>query len=171
MDFGSVPAHRGPDIRINGDIEVAGIRGLLVVALLLPLGGCGAAVMAFVDDTLTQINGDTCSMARVLRGDAICDDPRAVEKTADTKLYCYRNIARVDCYRKPDPFARLEGRPKTQKPHIGTPEPYLTEAQSAAPKRKSGGIFEPTLREDTNEPSKTAPVPQIIKKQEPAVES
>ncbi len=159
------------EIRTTGTFEVAGIRGLLVVAWLLPLGGCGAAVMAFVDDTLTQINGETCSMAKLLRGDAPCDDPPVLEKTAETKLYCYRNIARVDCYEKPDPFARLEGRPKNQKPHLGTPEPYLTEAQSAAPKRKSGGIFEPIMDADDDEPSKTAPVSPIIKKQEPAVDS
>ena len=121
------------------------VKTIVVLMLLSSLGGCGRS-MALVDDAMSEINGGgSCSVARLLRGQAACEAPTdtlTVDEANKKKTYCYRTLGVVDCYEDKDPFARVEGRDSNEKLVIGTPV--------VEPKRPVTNV--PALRSATAKP-------------------
>lgn len=83
-------------------------------ALLLLLGACEAAVpyaivdgavvmgteKTMADHVISLASGKNCSLVRIEKGLTYCEED---ELTPVPNLYCYRELAGVTCYRKPDP--------------------------------------------------------------------
>jgi hypothetical protein len=89
--------------------------------LLLFLGGCSAAAVAVVDNAMSSINGDTCSVSKIFRGEAPCEDPEPKVTVEEEPLHCYRTLGVIDCYRAKDPFAKIEGRSPDDKLQVASP--------------------------------------------------
>ena len=94
---------------------------LIMVCLLFFLGGCSAAAVAVVDNAMTSMNGDTCSFAKIFRGEAPCEDPDPKVTVVEEPLHCYRTLGVIDCYRAKDPFAKIEGRSPDDKHQVSSP--------------------------------------------------
>ena len=94
---------------------------VLLSGLLLSLGGCSAAAVAVLDNAMTSVNGDTCSMAKIFRGEAPCESPEREITVEETPLHCYRTLGVIDCYRARDPFAKIEGRSPDDKQQVVSP--------------------------------------------------
>jgi hypothetical protein len=94
---------------------------ILMVGMLLILGGCSAAAVAALDNAMTSVNGDTCSVAKIFRGEAPCEDPEPEVVIEEEPLHCYRTLGVIDCYRAKDPFAKIEGRSPNEKLQVVSP--------------------------------------------------
>ena len=71
-----------------------------------PFAGIEGASTIITDKTLTDhvvsyTTGKNCSAVRVKRGQTYCEEDELNPKTA---LFCYRTIANVTCYDRPDPY-------------------------------------------------------------------
>lgn len=132
------------------------VKTIVVLLLLSSLGGCGSRSMAFIDDAMSDINGGgNCSVARLLRGQAACEEPTdtlTVEEANKKKTYCYRTLGVVDCYEDEDPFARAEGRNSDQKLVIGTPVVEPKRPVTKIPERRSA-----TAKPMAHQPATKAP--------------
>jgi len=94
---------------------------ILLSGMLLFLGGCSAAAVAVLDNAMTSVNGDTCSVAKIFRGQAPCEPPEPEITVEETPLHCYRTLGVIDCYRARDPFAKIEGRSPDDKQQVVSP--------------------------------------------------
>ena len=92
-----------------------------MIGMLFTLGGCSAAAVAVVDNAMSSVNGDTCSMAKIFRGEAPCEDPEPEVTVVEEPLHCYRTLGVIDCYRAKDPFAKIEGRSPDEKQQVSSP--------------------------------------------------
>ena len=101
-------------------MKVSGL--ILLIGMLFSLGGCSAAAVAVVDNVLTTANGgETCSVSKIFRGKAPCEEPEAKVTVVEEPLHCYRTLGVIDCYRAKDPFAKIEGRSPTDKLQVSSP--------------------------------------------------
>ena len=94
---------------------------ILMIGMLFALGGCSAAAVAVVDNAMTSMNGDTCSVAKIFRGEAPCEDPEPDVTIVEEPLHCCRTLGVIDCYRAKDPFAKIEGRSPDEKLQVSSP--------------------------------------------------
>jgi len=80
----------------------AALRGALVVGALLTLTGCGAAVVAALDNAMSGATKSDCAISRVLRAEPLCkaEGPPPPEEN----VYCYRTLGIINCYRNEDPY-------------------------------------------------------------------
>jgi len=90
------------------------MRFLVAIAGMVLLGGCGIATpYAMVDGTFVStfdktmedtvvslVSGKNCSTVRSDNGRSYCVED---EPNPSPTVYCYRTIANVTCYDRPDP--------------------------------------------------------------------
>lgn len=81
----------------------AALRAVLAAAALFSLTGCGAAVVAALDTAMSDATKSDCSISRVLRSEPLCKADAL--PPPEEKLYCYRTIGTINCYRSEDPNA------------------------------------------------------------------
>lgn len=106
---------------------------VLLAGLVLALAGCtnswnpvdsqtaGYAVIdgvslvntdkSVIDHGYSLLTGKDCSIVRKQLEGVYCIDPDEEPVLVDTKLYCYRTLANVSCYRKPLAGAEMVGTP------------------------------------------------------------
>ena len=96
-----------------------------VAALLLMmpgLGGCGVAAVTMIDETMSSFTGKECRVRHVFDdAKAVCYE--AVSLPEGPRVYCYRTLGGIDCYRTPNPLdgRKFEVEPK---PPIGGLPPF-----------------------------------------------
>ena len=97
------------------------IRFVLVLTLVAPLlGGCGIAAVTAIDETMSSFTGKECRVRHVFQDDrAICYE--AVALPQGPRVYCYKTLGGVDCYREPNPLAGAEFQSEPKKPLGGIP--------------------------------------------------
>ena len=93
------------------------------IALLgcLPLlGGCGAAAVTMIDETMSSFTGKECRVRHVFNDDkAICYE--AVSLPQGPRVFCYRTLGSIDCYREPNPLIGDAFKIEPQPPIGGLP--------------------------------------------------
>ncbi|GEO82895.1 hypothetical protein [Pararhodospirillum oryzae] len=57
-----------------------------------------------IDGAYSWATGRDCSTLRAMDGDYYCRQELPDNRIIETKLYCYRSLASVDCYAKPQPY-------------------------------------------------------------------
>ena len=137
--------------------------------MLFALGGCSAAAVAALDNAMTSVNGDTCSVAKIFRGEAPCEDPDPEEQVVEEPLHCYRTLGVIDCYETKDPFARIEGRSPDDKLQVASPpvEGVLGRQDVLKGKRLKADLIPTIVRRSTplELPEQKIPVKKKIKKE------
>ena len=78
------------------------LRTLIVVVILSTLTGCGAAMVAALDNAMSDATNSDCAISRVLRSEPLCKVESA--PPPEENLYCYRTIGAINCYRNQDPY-------------------------------------------------------------------
>ena len=90
------------------------MRIIAAFAVLVVLSGCGAffpttgaeglsvvtTKKTIADHVISLTSGKNCSHVRQRRGLTYCEED---EKTITPRVYCYKTLARVTCYDRPDP--------------------------------------------------------------------
>ena len=100
------------------------LRKLRLVAILMGfapmLGGCGIAAVTVIDETMSSFTGQECRVRHVFQDDkAICYE--AVSLPEGPRVYCYRTLGGVDCYREPNPLGDAEFKIEPKPPLGGLP--------------------------------------------------
>jgi len=94
------------------------MRAFAILAILA-LAGCSTEY----ELTPLQSAAMRCKPSNIQRGEWPCQKARAA---ADEPMYCYRNLAGVDCYAEPRPALSAETRRQTYPPEVTDPRPYGT---------------------------------------------
>ena len=98
--------------------KIGTIAALLVSASLL--GGCGVAAVTMIDETMSSFTGKECRVRHVFQDDkAICYE--AVGLPEGPRVYCYRTLGGIDCYREPNPLGGAEFKVEPKGPLGGLP--------------------------------------------------
>ena len=93
---------------------------VLLLASLPVLGGCTTAAITIVDEAMSGLTGKECRLNHVFRDDReICY--QAVSLPQGPRVFCYRTLGRVDCYREPNPLDGNEFKVEPQPPIGGLP--------------------------------------------------
>ena len=95
--------------------------GALALLLAVGLSGCvfstatiftAADVTTFIhtdksigDHLASLATGENCSTLNVSDGGSYCQAEKAVATAAPPAQYCYRTLANISCYDRPNPFA------------------------------------------------------------------
>ena len=96
-------------------------RFVLVLMLIGPLlGGCGVAAVTMLDETMSSFTGKECRVKHAFQDDkALCY--QAVALPEGPRVYCYKTLGGIDCYREPNPLAGTAFQAEPQKPLGGLP--------------------------------------------------
>lgn len=57
-----------------------------------------------IDGAYSFFSGRDCSTLRAMDGDFYCREVLPDNTTVETKLYCYRSLADIECYATPQPY-------------------------------------------------------------------
>ena len=78
------------------------LRSVVMLGVLFTVTGCGAAMVAALDNAMSVGTKSDCSISRVLRSEPLCK-AEGLEQPKE-ELYCYRTLGNVSCYRNEDPY-------------------------------------------------------------------
>ncbi len=98
------------------------MRIIAAAAACLLVASCGAAApyamvdgavvvtteKTMADHVVSLASGKSCSLVRLEQGDTYCEEDELVP--LQPNLYCYRELAGVTCYDRPDPRRGERGR-------------------------------------------------------------
>lgn len=99
------------------------IKAVLVMGLTFSLFGCGGSELGalavsylvaenvsvigtdktIADNIYSSVSGRDCSTIRAIDGEYYCRQRLPDNRVIDTRLYCYRTLADVDCYDQAQP--------------------------------------------------------------------
>ena len=81
---------------------------------------------AQMDDTAKEEVASMDPVKTTTKETAVPAKPAPLKRAAPKgkKLYCYRTLGGIDCYEKPDPYAKIEGRKPSNRATVGTPMVY-----------------------------------------------